>query len=630
MASIGNRTESNPSWILDCRSEIDEEINPEFDIPYRGCKGAMRHQSEIRNPKSRIADGFTLIELLVVMVIISILLGFILNAAMDARRRGEERQTQALITKLEAGLNDRLDALLQTRPDTNFAHGYLAAVYTSGGMAPTPFVLDPTTGLPSTDSNGFAIPNTALIQARRAQVFAWYDYIKGEMPDVFFNQSGANDPSGGNYPLNFAANSYSVGTPLTTYGHYVLPMGHMIQGPFATGAPWSGYGDSHVDPTTGQFVSTNPNLGLMGRGIFGASYTAAAGIYKNLGYLPNGYDGIDNNGNGLVDEMAEGIGNNPMVPAPDNPNVQIQLSSLIGARLGNHQHSTARSEMLYALLVEGSGPLGSVFNRDDFTEREVQDTDQDGLPEFVDAWGKPLQFFRWPLLYNSDLQRGQVFVNSANYGQLNTNGTFALGTMVLPYTSVFEEREQDPLDLNQQLMAPAWWTSSVNSSYPFSFSTGASYSGVTPAPSSGVAAFEYFFHRLIEPLPSTGINTSFPSNYPQPWDRGGYQSRRAFSTKFLILSGGPDQQPGVFLYPDGTAQPTASQLLANENNALPFSIWDTTQVADFTVKSLIQTSTISTATSGDPTHPYSFDLQQAAQDDISNHNLQSTVGIGGK
>ena len=62
----------------------------------------------------------------------------------------------------------------------------------------------------------------------------------------------------------------------------------------------------------------------------------------------------------------------------------------------NHTHVTARSEMLYAILVEGRGPWGSVFSRDEFTDREVQDTDGDGLPEFVDAWGQPLQFFRWP------------------------------------------------------------------------------------------------------------------------------------------------------------------------------------------------------------------------------------------
>ena len=81
--------------------------------------------------------------------------------------------------------------------------------------------------------------------------------------------------------------------------------------------------------------------------------------------------------------------------------------------------------------------------RDDFTDREVQDTDHDGLPEFVDAWGQPLQFFRWPLLYHSDLQRGQTIIaNSEN-----------AWTLTPPYLTAFQEREQDPLDLNQQLMA---------------------------------------------------------------------------------------------------------------------------------------------------------------------------------
>ena len=65
------------------------------------------------------------------MVIISILLGFILNASMDSVKRRQERATQALITKLETGLNDRLDALLQTRPDPNSAHLALAAIYNS-------------------------------------------------------------------------------------------------------------------------------------------------------------------------------------------------------------------------------------------------------------------------------------------------------------------------------------------------------------------------------------------------------------------------------------------------------------------------------------------------------------------
>src|SRR4051794_33595995 len=81
-------------------------------------------------PGRRPHQGFTLVELLAVMVIIALILGFILNAAMGALRSAEERATQSLITKLEMGLNDRLDALMQTRPDANWAHAYMAAVYT--------------------------------------------------------------------------------------------------------------------------------------------------------------------------------------------------------------------------------------------------------------------------------------------------------------------------------------------------------------------------------------------------------------------------------------------------------------------------------------------------------------------
>ena len=111
----------------------------------------------------------------------------------------------------------------------------------------------------------------------------------------------------------------------------------------------------------------------------------------------------------------------------------------------------------------------------------MQDTDGDGLPEFVDAWGQPLQFFRWPVLYHSDLQRGQVILPDPNF---RTADTFDL---LPPYQtvdsadgrrqhvgSVFQERERDTLDPNQQLTAPQWWSQTgvggqlaANNSSPF-------------------------------------------------------------------------------------------------------------------------------------------------------------------
>ena len=36
-----------------------------------------------------------------------------------------------------------------------------------------------------------------------------------------------------------------------------------------------------------------------------------------------------------------------------------------------------------------------------------KDTDGDGLPEFVDAWGQPLQFFRWPLFITPTPRRAR-------------------------------------------------------------------------------------------------------------------------------------------------------------------------------------------------------------------------------
>ena len=116
--------------------------------------------------------GFTLLELLAVVAIIGIILSLVLIAGMDAIRRSEERATQSLIAKLDAGVSDRLEALLQTRPDYNQTHLYLANVYYS--------------------------TSASLPAITRAQVIAWYDYVKAEMPDVFVVQSDTN------YPLNFA------------------------------------------------------------------------------------------------------------------------------------------------------------------------------------------------------------------------------------------------------------------------------------------------------------------------------------------------------------------------------------------------------------------------------------------
>lgn len=61
-----------------------------------------------------------------------------------------------------------------------------------------------------------------------------------------------------------------------------------------------------------------------------------------------------------------------------------------------HKPETESAALLYFMLTKmpvfGAAPVGE----SDFTTSEVRDTDGDGLQEFVDGWGHPLRFYRWP------------------------------------------------------------------------------------------------------------------------------------------------------------------------------------------------------------------------------------------
>ncbi len=374
------------------------------------------------------------------------------------------------------------------------------------------------------------------------QVIARLDQIKAELPDVFYVQ---NDP---NYPLNFAAIPYPGSSATGTYGPVLLPLGAgVFNDPQAVnGTPsYGGYPNLPypylVDPTTGVVTLIVPSSSPASTGIFGASYTAAAGIYKGLfdavqrnnpgigSPTPRnaGFDGVDTNSdpNGLVDEIKE----NDMGLPPGT------ISGPMLALLKNHNHKTARAEMLYALLIEGQGPYGSAFTRDDFSDSEVKDTDGDGLWEFVDAWGEPLQFFRWPIFYVSDSQ-----TKGANlYQTQSTIGGISIS---------IEQRAQDTLDPNQTLVDPAWWAAANNATPSVLMPPSVPF-GSTNAPLSGGAFFvQSAFHSLTDPN-APGVKAGGTTLQGATWDRGSsgtaYWPRRAFYSRHLIISGGPDKVPGV-------------------------------------------------------------------------------------
>ncbi len=443
---------------------------------------------------SRRNAGFTLVELSIVILIIGLMSSFLLIASWQGVRRAEEKGTAALIAKLENALVDRMEALMRRSPPVNDAHRFLAMTHVP--------------------ASGSFLPSE-----QRARVIAMADYLKSEMPDVFFIQA---DP---NYPINFAGlpfnpNSLPPGAGAGfdpragTYAPYILPFGHAGRlgavhnsGTNTFGAVPAG---NHVylgESSSLAVPRPNPvHRNPRGTGIFGASYSARASLYKQLGLHPQGYDGVDNNGNGMIDDFAEGL--DPL-PAADR--------ALVLQRLGRHDHRTARSAMLYALLVEGEGPLGSIFSADEFTDREVADTDGDGLLEFIDAWGEPLQFFRWPVYFTTEA---------------GTASTLQRGSEI--YRNRIETRDQNPIDPNQQLIAPAWWANigAINPTFP---SLGAAQM------SPRARLFQQHFFSLVDP------RADFLGMRPNWWDRTEFYTRRAYFSKPLILSGGPDLVPGVAL-----------------------------------------------------------------------------------
>jgi len=54
------------------------------------------------------------------------------------------------------------------------------------------------------------------------------------------------------------------------------------------------------------------------------------------------------------------------------------------------------SELLYYILTHAEVGGAPPVDAGEFLSSEVADTDGDGLLEFIDGWGNPLRFYRWP------------------------------------------------------------------------------------------------------------------------------------------------------------------------------------------------------------------------------------------
>lgn len=85
------------------------------------------------------------------------------------------------------------------------------------------------------------------------------------------------------------------------------------------------------------------------------------------------------------------------------------ISQMYYSKLNNSSDSSHTSaELLYMQVMADSVGAGM------FSEGEVGDTDKDGLPEFIDGWGRPIRYILWPAGFfrtdncESDLQATTV------------------------------------------------------------------------------------------------------------------------------------------------------------------------------------------------------------------------------
>jgi hypothetical protein len=67
------------------------------------------------------------------------------------------------------------------------------------------------------------------------------------------------------------------------------------------------------------------------------------------------------------------------------------------------------SECLYQIVASSPSDF------EQFNENETGDTDGDSLKEFIDGWGRPIHFIRWPCGFNlSDIQPNIIHWEPAN------------------------------------------------------------------------------------------------------------------------------------------------------------------------------------------------------------------------
>ena len=118
-----------------------------------------------------------------------------------------------------------------------------------------------------------------------------------------------------------------------------------------------------------------------------------------------------------------------------------------------HQSDTESAEVLYYLLSTAPSFGAETDDLSQFTSSEIADTDGDGLLEFIDAWGRPLRFYRWPTRLIRPAAAGEEGNPSTRPIAVDTNraARFLIANVTtlpdaqIPNTASIKQDQDDPL-----------------------------------------------------------------------------------------------------------------------------------------------------------------------------------------
>ena len=205
----------------------------------------------------------------------------------------------------------------------------------------------------------------------------------------------------------------------------------------------------------------------------------------------------------------------------------------------NHQQVTESTALRYWILTSSEVYGIAPVDESEFSSSEVRDTDGDGLKEFVDGWGRPLRFYRWPThLFRPGTSSstvgaiGATTSNATTFAQVDRTYVSVLwsGLPAAPTVTVTGELDpltRDPDDPTGQLRRFVGTSTSMMTAIQNQFSTPNTYHAflIVSAGPDGVLGLE-------EPFNPTTVNATSPA-------LGAAQGRLGALTSYAAIEANP-------------------------------------------------------------------------------------------